>query len=566
MAAKSSSTKAQVHQQCNMCEETAEVKFRCLDCDYLLCLKCRKMHAKVKALQKHTVVDLKDETVVVTKSIAEHANNCHLHKDETYIMYCKDCEQLVCPSCIIENHQKHTLGDMKVVLQKINFIEKYGTEIDQNILPNISRKLAVCEDLITFHTKKAETTKSKIKDWLGYFARAVEKAVKNQTQDFYEEIDKNVDEIKTRLLPQVSTLNEMKKEVQEIRKKIDTLSSCKDLSKTADLETSIDELSKNLNKIGTQERTKFLEFVGTEFKTSLLPILGELRLRAVFELNLVSSIATAVNSIDKIISCNNNQILVRNWESRKMWKFKLENKKAIELGNWAMDVKDIAALRSGDILLILADKTEVRHIPYLRQFDSDHTQSITDISAFFFDTAPQIPTTVHVTRKNNVILSTVEPGRDWLPMDSPCKVQIIVLTEQGHIISRFDYDKDLFCFPNRIASFGSDICVADSISDYSGRLVTLDSTGKVRWTYGDEEQNSVVIADMVSTPLSNIILFDACQRVLRALDSEGRFLNTWRLQDFSINDAYAMTMSSDEKLLIGSGHMGKNLHVLELRE
>ncbi|CAG2253483.1 unnamed protein product [Mytilus edulis] len=45
---------------CQLCEESNKIKWKCLQCDFLLCTKCQKIHNKVKSTDQHTIIDIKD--------------------------------------------------------------------------------------------------------------------------------------------------------------------------------------------------------------------------------------------------------------------------------------------------------------------------------------------------------------------------------------------------------------------------------------------------------------------------------------------------------------------------
>ncbi|VDI27443.1 Hypothetical predicted protein [Mytilus galloprovincialis] len=47
--------------QCQLCEGNPKVKWKCLDCDLLMCSKCKdKVHSKFKSEKVHRIIDIKD--------------------------------------------------------------------------------------------------------------------------------------------------------------------------------------------------------------------------------------------------------------------------------------------------------------------------------------------------------------------------------------------------------------------------------------------------------------------------------------------------------------------------
>ena len=58
---------------CQMCEKSNQIKWKYINCDYLLCTNCYQLHRKVKSLDEHKIVDIKD----VASHGKESVNNCN---------------------------------------------------------------------------------------------------------------------------------------------------------------------------------------------------------------------------------------------------------------------------------------------------------------------------------------------------------------------------------------------------------------------------------------------------------------------------------------------------------
>jgi hypothetical protein len=48
---------------CQLCEESIQIKWKCLQCNFLLCTKCKNIHKKVKSSDEHNIVDIKDTAI-----------------------------------------------------------------------------------------------------------------------------------------------------------------------------------------------------------------------------------------------------------------------------------------------------------------------------------------------------------------------------------------------------------------------------------------------------------------------------------------------------------------------
>ncbi|XP_052058837.1 uncharacterized protein LOC127699134 [Mytilus californianus] len=60
MAFSNSLCKGQIPISCQLCEESNEIKWKCIQCDFLLCTKCQRLHNKVKYTNQHTIIEIKD--------------------------------------------------------------------------------------------------------------------------------------------------------------------------------------------------------------------------------------------------------------------------------------------------------------------------------------------------------------------------------------------------------------------------------------------------------------------------------------------------------------------------
>ncbi|CAC5391739.1 unnamed protein product [Mytilus coruscus] len=556
--------KAQVPKTCNMCEETIEVKYRCLECNFILCERCRRFHEKIKTVDFHHIINIKDDSASLTKLFHIPMFPCLLHKEENCVLYCLDCEETACTSCISIKHQKHTLENLKTYyLNKTSEIENGKERIEQSILPSLNRRQKRLEHLIIFHTQKYEKAKQKIYKWEKYMKESIANVLENQRVELIQRLDYNFTGTKETILPEISKLKTTKKDIEDILINIDTVMSCGDVKRVNDVRGSLQlqlvEVTSHTEKV----RAKIGNFCEKEI--GALPFLGEIKFKDIFQMKLVSCIQTKLTCIDKIISLESGIVLLRNLENNMIHKIKIDSTKNTfyEYEKFELDVKDISALNSGDIIFISPDKSDIRTITS-KLIDFNHRKDFYD-STTFYQTHPQIPTAIHVSPDNNIIICTVEPSRESIPMDEPCHVEIYILTSSGKQISRFEFNRDLFCFPDKISSISEMICIADSISDYSSRVVTLNKSGEVKWIYGDTS-TSVIISDMVHTPLRNLVILQVCQSKLQVLDPDGERLRILDLTNLNITHPYCLSIYNDNYILVGCGANDNNLHILEYIE
>lgn len=130
---------AQNFMTCQFCETSNKTKWKCVNCDLILCEECKiKLHTKVKKNENHKVVDLKEfsnlganETIwdLDLKDI-----QCTIHHKEHCIIYCQDCKVLSCAVCLLESHQNHKLAKIdEVYSNRVKELQELDNKISQNL-------------------------------------------------------------------------------------------------------------------------------------------------------------------------------------------------------------------------------------------------------------------------------------------------------------------------------------------------------------------------------------------------------------------------------------------------
>ncbi|CAC5410082.1 TRIM71 [Mytilus coruscus] len=99
---------------CQFCETSNETKYKCANCDLILCEGCKiKIHTKIKKTEVHQVLDLKEFSNLSASETIRHLDlkdiQCSIHNAEHCIIYCEDCKLLLCAVCLLESHRTHNL-------------------------------------------------------------------------------------------------------------------------------------------------------------------------------------------------------------------------------------------------------------------------------------------------------------------------------------------------------------------------------------------------------------------------------------------------------------------------
>ena len=109
---------------------------RCIECGCYLCETCEKQHRLIKATRNHKIVPITDISKDIRK--LEHKRYCIEHEGEELKLYCKDCEEVICRDCTIDEHKGHSY----------NFITKIKSDLEsrlEGLVEKVDHKLQVFE-------------------------------------------------------------------------------------------------------------------------------------------------------------------------------------------------------------------------------------------------------------------------------------------------------------------------------------------------------------------------------------------------------------------------------------
>ncbi len=102
---------------CEGCSDSgAKAEAFCRQCVAFICKKCVKQHKKLKAFSSHEVDSLEDLKQGRAKEIAakEPSTKKCLTHEEPLIIYCFDCNSLICRDCTVVAHKDHKFEFSKV--------------------------------------------------------------------------------------------------------------------------------------------------------------------------------------------------------------------------------------------------------------------------------------------------------------------------------------------------------------------------------------------------------------------------------------------------------------------
>ena len=103
-----------------MCEECTESEDKaeafCRQCAVFICRECARQHKRMKSFSSHEVVSLEDLKQGRAREVATKeppTKKCDVH-EEPLIIFCSDCNCLICRDCTVKTHKDHEFEFSKV--------------------------------------------------------------------------------------------------------------------------------------------------------------------------------------------------------------------------------------------------------------------------------------------------------------------------------------------------------------------------------------------------------------------------------------------------------------------
>ncbi|XP_022086171.1 E3 ubiquitin-protein ligase TRIM33-like [Acanthaster planci] len=106
--------------KCQSCEEKNQASLFCTQCAQFLCQDCQKVHGRLAGTKFHktyTMAQLQSGEIAYKSKLREEPT-CNKHPDQNLNIYCNTCQQLICTTCSVLKHQKHSCADITEAFDK----------------------------------------------------------------------------------------------------------------------------------------------------------------------------------------------------------------------------------------------------------------------------------------------------------------------------------------------------------------------------------------------------------------------------------------------------------------
>lgn len=522
---------------CNFCELSSEIKWKCIDCDLILCEKCKTMkHSKFKGSEWHTIIALdrlgtKDAIRTMQKlDLQQIVCSCHC-KEKCYL-YCQDCSLPICLSCILEEHKGHRASKIGVVFDnQYSELEKArdSIEFDITLSNEMSRYLHERKqgDLNNYNTIKNKILERE---------KEMKESVTAQAANIIKELDEMHLSDDKLIAKEEENIQNYKSDLNLKKAVIDkALDSCQSIS----VLNTVCTLDFKMPKTNFKELPKQQTAILTEVEPEMNINLRVLKVESMVELtevndtgeSIISNLKTLEKGVYVMVNSDHNTI--------KQFVFqdgRCEFVKSIELA-----IFDLTVTIEGSILA--------------SDDDSEVIYNITDSRKEIFKSIalPRKARGVHVCRNQNLFVGFVD--------FSSHGVGIAIIDMKSDRTQEFAIPAD--SIPEKITSdMNGDICVIQSeytpCTLWEGMIVSYEinpSLGKIRWKYeGNEQINTLkdfAPCDIAISRAGLVLSVDFSTSTIHVLSSNGCFLTFIGARE-GVYSPRSLNVDNEGQLLIGS--------------
>ena len=205
-----------VEVKCELCSNFGEkAEAFCRQCAMFICKNCIEQHKNLKILLTHEVASLEDlkqgraKPIVVKEDPA--SVKCSDH-DEPLVIYCFDCDTLICRDCTLRDHRDHNFEFSKKVaaITKTNLLEKLKP------LKTQSSSLSNAVEELRTTKQELEAQRDTVANIIKTSFKELRDILDDRERELLGEADRLVQEKMDRLSVQEKTLSLASAEVQSV--------------------------------------------------------------------------------------------------------------------------------------------------------------------------------------------------------------------------------------------------------------------------------------------------------------------------------------------------------------
>lgn len=205
---------------CEVCLEGADqdsqalvpcAEMFCVDCRQKLCDECTMHHRKNKMSKLHNVVPNGSQLNCELKQ-SFVPQICEKHRKECLI-FCENCEEVVCPLCFIEKHKFH--NGLDVQERVIDFSTKVKDQVKalSEFIVETEKVQEILEDKMEELPSKVKLVKQKVTER----GQKLKQVIDQEMKTLFEEVDSLAQEQMKELKAKAEQFEELNSEIESYR-------------------------------------------------------------------------------------------------------------------------------------------------------------------------------------------------------------------------------------------------------------------------------------------------------------------------------------------------------------
>ena len=534
----------QVPVSCILCEEDIRIKWKCLNCDMIMCAKCKeKIHVKFKFATNHKVIAI-DEVGLHAEEIDFPHLSCKFHTRQSCVMYCKTCDCLVCPLCISETHNGHGLiaiGEgYEIKIEKL----KTGQMNMKSKIDELQKKNAEMKNIDRNELSQFENTMKKIKDHEILLKNEVHQHIETLKAELikkWEALHLYTEKGQTKANLRIGSLESQNLKVDDIIKSKDATKVFADgLELVQSLEEAVTSPCTSLQSIPT--------FLLGQITAYNIGSLEEVPAKA--EIKIIKQFDTKISDVYYVAIADGSENPLWITDGKVLLKVKKEGKSLKTIAQNDIKIHGMAFTPCKNLLLV-CNGSRLMQI-------CDQTGEVTE-SKYDVKGLEQI-SAIHINSDGAVTVGAFN-GKVVYPAVG--RRVVIVMDRNGKLKTTFEYDRKgnpIFTYVKNITrTKHGNTCVVDRLSeDDRGRVVILNEDGDVLNIFkGSPEVNTETEPfepiRAVTTPSDNIVISSLNNEILFFLNSSGNLIRWFDMEEIGIFNILSFCISESGRIFIGCG-------------
>ena len=394
-----SSSKAQIVKLCELCEIETNLKWRCIQCDTILCDKCKKIHNKVQTNTKHQIVDLIIPFQDVEQKVILDNIRCDEHQTKMTCLFCRTCDHLVCSECVSSKHNNHKFEAIdKILPDKLD--ELKGAEA------RYCRDLTLClakvdefqisetkfeslfDETITTIKEREQTMIDSVRKYSIELQKQIELDRKSEKKKFLN-IKRQTDQYEKTIIHHQDEIMAALKSIQG--------------STIFTTATKFQKMVSDFNFNPIPSEIKYF-IPGKETVNDIPNLFGSLQkmkipqVQSDIDFEVVNSYTTDLSGIANIITVDDKSTWVNDYKKQVVRQINIDNDNITITNEISYQINSMTLTSSNDILLSVHNSSDVKLLTKSREIKP------------FLSVSPFLPYGIHVTSDNNIIVGVTEPG------------------------------------------------------------------------------------------------------------------------------------------------------------